>query len=125
MAKSTNVAVTLPGVTNRGASGSAIAAFQKGTDVYEKLETGAPVDITFEGGETITGTVTGLQVGALIDLVAAYGQNNFYTYGDPYSPRALVSRIGQGEVVDVTKLWTVVQVSVSPPMTGTPMPRVA
>lgn len=110
--------VTIPGQNLSLPHGAQVSVFQKGTDLYEAARINGPVTLALDSGTQMDATVQTLQVGALIDLMAMYGPQSVYTYARPYSALGLLQTLTDAsdeDVLDVTKLYTVVVVT-------TPMP---
>ncbi|MRI54068.1 hypothetical protein D8770_08895 [Methylobacterium sp. DB1607] len=110
--------INLAGPNLRLPQGGQVSVFHKGTDLYEAARINGTVELAAEDGTKLDATVQTMQVGALIDLIGSYGPQNVYTYGRPYSALGLLQALTDAstdDVVDVTKLYTVVVVT-------TPMP---
>lgn len=110
--------VTIAGQNLNLPYGAQVSVFQKGTDLYETARINGPVELEVEGGSKVDATVQSKQVGALIDLIGQFGPQSVYTYARPYSALGLLQALtdaSEDDVLDVTKLYTVVVVT-------TPMP---
>lgn len=118
MSKTAKPTISIPGQNLRLPQGSQISVFQRGTDLYETARINGTVALEVEGSAQVDATVQSMQVGALIDLIGNYGPQSVYTYGRPYSALGLLQSLtdaSEDDVLDVTKLYTVVVVT-------TPMP---
>lgn len=118
----TPVTITIPG---RGVSlppGGQVSLLQKGTAIYEAARINGDVTIKTDTA-TVTASVQAFQVGALIDLLPNYGPQSVHTYGRPYSALGLIQALtdaSDDDVLDVTKLYTAVVVTVPMPVMQMP-----
>lgn len=113
-AKPTNT-LTAPSTMTSVPVGTDVAFFEPGISAYERLRLNGDVEIKLANGDVRKGTVRAMQVGPLIDLIVTYGSRHALSYGQTYSANGLVQSMTEaagGEVVDVTKLYTVVMVQV-------------
>jgi hypothetical protein len=87
----------------------------EGTDDYAALRINGKVNLELDDGSKVEASVQGLQVGALIDLLGSTGPQSIVTYGRVYSALSLVQALTDAspdDVLDVTKLYTAVTVTV-------------
>lgn len=112
----TTLQIPVPGVSNPY-SGSPLFVFTAGIENYEKVRLNQQIELVLDDGTVRKATVQGKNVAPLIDLIVANGSQSIQAVGRIYSASSLVQVLTDQiaeEVLDVTKLYTAVQVSLLP-----------
>ncbi len=92
-----------------------VTLFEPGVSAYENLRLNGDVEIKMADGTTCKGTVRGMQVSPLIELITNHGPRHASVFGQIYSANSLVQTIASEagvDVLDVTKLYPAVTVMV-------------
>lgn len=108
--------IPVPGVANPY-TGSPLFVFTPGIENYEKVRLNQEIELKLDSGVVRKGTVQGKNVAPLIDLIVANGSQSMQAAGRVYSASSLVQVLTDQvpeDVLDVTKLYTAIQVVVQP-----------
>lgn len=113
---STIVQLPVPGVANPY-GGAPAFVFLAGIDFYDKVRLSQEIELKLDDGTVRKATVQSKTVAPLIDLIVANGSQAVQAIGRSYSASSLVQLLTDQvpeDVLDVTKLYTAVQVIVAP-----------
>lgn len=122
-AKKTTPQLPAPGVITVP-YGMPFYVYAKGVEAYENFRPNGDIELTLDDGSTVSGKVTDVRVGPLIDMITGTGAQAATMVSRIYSPLALVQTLTDqngGDPVDVTKLYTAVAVQVPTPMAPNPV----
>ena len=114
-AKSSTPSFTIPGSGVSLPPGAEVAVFDKGITLFEGLKLNGEIELKLADGTTKKGVVKGLKVDTLVDLLQFFGPQSVYSYGRVYTAVGLIQALTEAagvEVLDVTKLYTAVVVSI-------------
>jgi hypothetical protein len=106
------------GVTTPPPVGVPFVVYSAGITITDTARINGEVEIAYDNGQKYVGTIHGMTVAPLIDLICGSSMStNIYTYGEISTPLTLVQSMtdaGGGEVLDTTEYYT--QLLVQMPM---------